>query len=42
MYDAVVTAVNSLKAFKKQHPDCILRILALTDGEDTGSKHTVD
>jgi len=42
MYDAVVVAVESLKKFQTQHPNCILRIIALTDGEDTGSKHSVE
>lgn len=32
MYDAIVVAAKSLKEFKSKHPDCILRILALTDG----------
>lgn len=32
MYDAVVKASNALVQFKTEHPDCILRIVALTDG----------
>jgi hypothetical protein len=28
--------------FKIEHPDCILRIVALTDGEDTGSQHSIE
>ena len=32
MYDAIITASKSLKEFKTKYPDCILRILALTDG----------
>lgn len=42
MYDAVVVAVNSLKDFQTKYPNCVLRIIALTDGEDTGSKHSVE
>ena len=42
MYDAIAVTVKSLADFKKQYPSCILRILALTDGEDTGSKHSVE
>ena len=42
MYDAIVTATNSLKAFGKKYPECHLRILALTDGQDTGSIHSID
>jgi ubiquitin-conjugating enzyme E2 D/E len=30
-----------LNKFKAQYPNCILRIIALTDGEDTGSIHTI-
>ena len=42
MYDAIAIAVKSLKDFQAKYPNCILRILALTDGEDTGSKHTIE
>jgi hypothetical protein len=42
MFDAVVTAADALKKFKINYPDCLLRIVALTDGEDTGSKHSVE
>lgn len=42
MYDAVVKAVNSLRELKSKYPNCHLRILALTDGEDTGSKTSVE
>ena len=42
MYDAVVTAVSSLKDFQVKYPNCLLRIIALTDGEDTGSKHSIE
>ena len=41
MYDACVTAINALKSFKLKYPDCVLRIVALTDGEDTGSAHSI-
>jgi|JI61114C2RNA_FD_contig_41_3386942_length_1335_multi_2_in_0_out_0_2 hypothetical protein len=42
MYDAVVKATNSLKELQLKYPNCIMRILALTDGEDTGSKNSVE
>ncbi len=42
MFDAVVTAADALKKFQLNYPDCLLRIVALTDGEDTGSKHSVE
>jgi ubiquitin-conjugating enzyme E2 D/E len=42
MFDAAMVAVNELKAFKLKYPDCILRIIALTDGEDTGSKASIE
>lgn len=42
MYDAVVIAAKSLKQFQAQYPNCLLRIVALTDGEDTGSKHSIE
>lgn len=42
MFDAVVTAADSLKKFQLNYPDCLLRIVALTDGEDSGSKHSVE
>lgn len=41
LYDSIIYAVEQLKEFKKKYPDCILRILALTDGEDTSSKKSV-
>lgn len=41
LYDSIVSGVNQLVAFKKRYPECILRILALTDGEDTCSKNSV-
>ena len=42
MYDAVIVAVNSLVDFQAKYPNCLLRIIALTDGQDTGSKHSID
>lgn len=43
LYDAIVVATQNLLRLKKKYPNTILRILALTDGEDTGSKaSTVD
>lgn len=42
MFDAAMVAVKELKAFKLRYPDCILRIIALTDGEDTGSKASIE
>lgn len=41
LYDAMVSAARNLLMFKKKYPNCILRILALTDGEDTGSKSSI-
>lgn len=41
LYDSIVNAVNQLLQFKKKYPDCILRIMALTDGEDTCSKNSI-
>jgi len=32
MYDAVVIAIKSLVDFKTKYPNCLLRIVALTDG----------
>ena len=42
MYDAIVKAILSLNDFKKLYPNCLLRIVALTDGEDTGSVHSIE
>jgi len=42
MYDAIVKAIVSLINFKKRYPDCLLRIVALTDGEDTGSVNSIE
>lgn len=41
LFDAMVVAAQKLLNFKKKYPNCILRILALTDGEDTGSKSSI-
>ncbi len=41
LYDSIVKAVHQLLDFKKRYPECILRILALTDGEDTGSANSI-
>lgn len=32
LYDAIIQAVQNLTEFKNKYPDCILRIMALTDG----------
>lgn len=37
LYDALLMAVDSLKEIKKKLPSIILRIIAMTDGEDTCS-----
>jgi len=37
LYDALKKAANELASFKEEHPDTKLRILCLTDGEDTKS-----
>ena len=37
-YDALVCAVDSLMQVKKKYPKIVLRIIALTDGEDNESK----
>jgi ubiquitin-conjugating enzyme E2 D/E len=34
LYDCMQTAVESLLEIKKKYPNIILRIIALTDGED--------
>lgn len=41
LFDCVFKAVQDLLTFRKQYPDCLLRIMALTDGEDTGSRTPV-
>lgn len=40
LYNALHNAVDALLEFRKQYPDSILRIIALTDGEDNKSKYT--
>ena len=37
-YDAIRFAIESLKEIKLKYPNAVLRIIALTDGEDTSSK----
>ncbi|CAD8083491.1 unnamed protein product [Paramecium sonneborni] len=37
-YDAIGYAIDQLKEIKKKYPNIILRIIALTDGEDNESK----
>jgi Mg-chelatase subunit ChlD len=39
LYDSIVLAANNLILFSKKYPDCKLRILALTDGEDNSSSN---
>ena len=39
IWDALVKAKDMLVAFKNEHPQTKLRIIALTDGEDNQSKH---
>lgn len=39
LYTALQLAAQSLVEFKKKYPDTMLRIIALTDGEDNRSKH---
>lgn len=38
LYDSIVEGVNRLIEYKKTHPTTILRMIALTDGEDNESK----
>lgn len=38
LYEAMEAAAGHLEAFRRSHPECTLRILALTDGEDTSGK----
>jgi Mg-chelatase subunit ChlD len=40
LYDTIIQAADQLGAFGLKYPECKLRILALTDGEDTASKST--
>nr|BAA09092.1 ubiquitin-conjugating enzyme [Paramecium tetraurelia] len=37
-YDAIAYAIEQLKEIKKKYPNIILRIIALTDGDDNQSK----
>mmetsp|Transcript_14507 Transcript_14507/g.14599 ORF Transcript_14507/g.14599 Transcript_14507/m.14599 type:complete len:473 (-) Transcript_14507:27-1445(-) len=39
LWDAIFEAIKSLVDFKAQYPDTQLRILCLSDGEDTSSAH---
>jgi ubiquitin-protein ligase len=39
IWDALMKAKDMLVAFKNEHPETKLRIIALTDGEDNQSKH---
>lgn len=39
LYDAIVEGINNLIEYKKKHPTTILRMIALTDGEDNESKY---
>lgn len=38
LYDCLNTAIDSLLEIQKKYPKIILRIIALTDGEDNKSK----
>ncbi len=38
LYDALNLAIENLIQIKSKYPDIILRIIALTDGEDNESK----
>ena len=42
LYDCMDIAINSLLEVKKKYPDIILRIIALSDGEDLNSKLTAE
>lgn len=39
LYDALVEGINSLISIKAKYPDIILRMIALTDGEDNRSTY---
>lgn len=41
LFDAISSASDNLIKLKNKYPNVILRILALTDGEDTGSVVTI-
>jgi Mg-chelatase subunit ChlD len=38
LYDAIVEGINSLIQIRTKYPNIILRMIALTDGEDNQSK----
>ena len=38
LYDTMDAAINSLVEIKKKYPNIVLRMIALTDGEDNFSK----
>lgn len=38
LYDALMEGINSLLLIKKKYPNIILRMIAMTDGEDNQSK----
>ena len=40
LYDTMSDAIDSLIQIKKLYPNIVLRIIALTDGEDNFSKKT--
>ncbi|CAD8137345.1 unnamed protein product [Paramecium octaurelia] len=40
LYVALKNAIDSLLQFKKKYPNCILRIIALTDGEDNKGRYS--
>ena len=40
LYDSIFRAIENLMEIKKKYPKIILRIIALTDGEDNESSHT--
>ena len=42
LFDAISSASDSLIKLKNKYPNVILRILALTDGEDTGSHTSIE
>ncbi|KAL4469643.1 hypothetical protein ABPG74_004896 [Tetrahymena malaccensis] len=39
LYDALMEGINSLLQIKKKYPNIILRLIAMTDGEDNQSKY---
>lgn len=42
LFDAISSASDNLIKLKNKYPNVILRILALTDGEDTGSHTSIE